>query len=591
MIPFRAALMIAAAAAAVVSPPVTEAATFSPNAKHIDLSLTSEDRAVLHSGSNDEYQNAMSLDYKTSGKWFVEARLDNFGITASGYNVGVCNYKAPLSKDYIGSTNNAVVFAVSGSILTAGVGGQSLGAPSAGDYIGIALDADTGQVRFRRNGGAWSNPVTLAGGGPYQFCASTFYRQAKATFNAGQDAFAYPPLSGYSPWSPTDRIDTARYWRWHVKSVSNGFVGIAEAEFRASIDGANIYGGTASASSVNPGNGAELAVDGNTATHWVSSAGPAQWWQYDFGAPVTLAEALYRVRSDTANTQPTDLALVASDDGVVFKPVSATGGLVWALGESKRFILPGHAADLAGMPEPLNLRYWFSSDGEAFSDEAGTVPVADTEGVAYWKNKGLATDHGVQPNAANRPIFREGGLNGKPYLDCLSTAPHWFNDLIEGSQPTGIISWNPYTVFVVADQVPTDISAKFIFGASNDSAYTKVSVFFDAPGGVQNFGWYKSQVFFPVPNNGGANVLVGVKTAAGAGTFKRASQVEAPVEFAQNTNARSTAVNGMRFLRHGTTPGLHFHGRIYEIIYYNKQLSDQQIITIRDALASKYAIS
>ena len=324
---------------------IDNAATLSPSYAHKSLSFTDGDLTVTHTSATSEYQNCATLAAKTSGKWYVEVTLNNFGTTAGGYNVGICNYKSLLSDTFIGDSANGVVFAVSGSIVRNNSSVGSLGAPSPGDVIGIALDADAGTVRFNKNGGSWSGAIALSGGGPYQVCVSTFYQNASATVNFGASPFAYTPYTGHAAWTENAPL-VARYWRLHVNRVAAGgsaWVGFAETQHRETVSGSNVAtGGTASASTTQGGTSAANALDGNPATVWNSSAPPQQWWQYDYGSGITkqLVELLLTVRNDNANVHPKSFAFLASNDGTNFLPALGVGGETWTLGETKTYAFP-----------------------------------------------------------------------------------------------------------------------------------------------------------------------------------------------------------------------------------------------------------
>lgn len=115
------------------------------------------------------------------------------------------------------------------------------------------------------------------------------------------------------------------------------------------------------------------------------------------------------------------------------------------------------AGAMPAQPEPYfpwtaNLRYRFSAGEGVHKDDAAT-PAADGDGdgVARWINLGSAED-ALQPVTARRPIYRTGGLAGRPYLACDRTLARYFEDLAF-SQPSGVTSLDPFTVFAVTDAV------------------------------------------------------------------------------------------------------------------------------------------
>lgn len=244
------------------------------------------------------------------------------------------------------------------------------------------------------------------------------------------------------------------------------------------------------------------------------------------------------------------------------------------------------------VPSPDNLRYWFSADVGVFSDE-GITPAVNDDPVCTWANQGQAPDFGLQTNLANRPIFKTDGLNGKPYIEANGTN-QWFNDLIEGSQPSGFFLLNPYSVFVVADMVNVSNSIRVVFGVKEvtSASAAKALVYFRNPAEIQ-FAAGKAQLTTVLPNRsgavGGANVM-GAKFITPS-QAARGHQTLAMTNYMETTNPNTTASNGMMFLRHGSTPAAFFLGRIYEVLYYNINLPNVDCNTVINYLATKYAIT
>jgi hypothetical protein len=251
---------------------------------------------------------------------------------------------------------------------------------------------------------------------------------------------------------------------------------------------------------------------------------------------------------------------------------------------------PSGEPALPTYPAASNLRYWFVAENGAYKDTALTQRAAAGDKVCGWQNNGLAED-AKQAAAANAPILRSGGLNGRDYLECNAGAtPTWFDDLLEGNQPSGLTSWNVYSVIVVVDQVPAVAQNHFILGASSvaSTSSQKAAVWINNAA----FRWFKSQSeILNMPNPGGANILYGRKDSGAANAFARGSHAVAPATFTQSTNAISTANTGMRFLRHGSTPGAWFQGRLYELLWFNSVLSLADATTIINNLKSKYGIT
>jgi hypothetical protein len=240
-------------------------------------------------------------------------------------------------------------------------------------------------------------------------------------------------------------------------------------------------------------------------------------------------------------------------------------------------------------PGAANNRYWFVANNGAYVDTAGTIRAGENDPVAMWKNNGLAED-AKQSAALNRPILRKGGLNGHDYLDCSSVDQHFFEDLLEGSQPSGITGFSPFTAIMVVDQVGTG-GNHTIFGSPNSGSATIWKNVVQFQGASNTLFWFKPQVSMVPPNVGGANVLAVRKDSGAAGGFAKGSHAANASTFTQNTNANSSSSGAMKFLRSGSTPGSYFLGRLYEVIWFNAALGTGDINTIMTDLKTKYAIT
>jgi len=245
------------------------------------------------------------------------------------------------------------------------------------------------------------------------------------------------------------------------------------------------------------------------------------------------------------------------------------------------------ATGLPAVPAAANLRYRFDASSGVYSDAGGSVPCVAGEGVQVWNNFGLASDDGVQSTSARRPIYRTGGIGGRPYLECRQATQQYFNDLAEGSQPIGISAFNPYTVVAVVRQ--TGLANSTIFG-SPDGTVRKCTVqLFDNAGSLA-VKWSKNALFANLPDQAsGINIIAVNKEISGTGNFGLADNDSNYAQVAQLTNASSTATTGMGFFRHGaSTDCADFD--IYELYYYDTQVSSTDINTLMNTLRTRYGL-
>ena len=109
----------------------------------------------------------------------------------------------------------------------------------------------------------------------------------------------------------------ARYFRIFIENtVDPNYCSISEITFKDET-GANIAGGTASASSEFPGNPASAARDGSTATWWETTLGNQDpcWWAIDFGSVKTISELTLTMVPGFPNMMPTAFIVQTSIDG------------------------------------------------------------------------------------------------------------------------------------------------------------------------------------------------------------------------------------------------------------------------------------
>lgn len=135
------------------------------------------------------------------------------------------------------------------------------------------------------------------------------------------------------------------YWRVLVTSTNSGtLTGIGECEMRATNGGADqCNGGTASASSqwsasYVPANAFNNNYAGNP-WHSANGGGLPQWLQYQFPAPVDVAELVLQARADGENNAaPKTFSLQWSDDGVAWTTLfTHTTNGTWTTGEVRTF--------------------------------------------------------------------------------------------------------------------------------------------------------------------------------------------------------------------------------------------------------------
>lgn len=240
---------------------------------------------------------------------------------------------------------------------------------------------------------------------------------------------------------------------------------------------------------------------------------------------------------------------------------------------------------LPAVPQPANLRYRFDASYGVWADAGKTIPCAAGGPVRLWENDGLATDDGTQATLARRPILRTGGVNGLPYLECRAVNQQFFDNLIEGSQPSGFTSSAPYTVVAVLKQ--TSLTNSALFGEVNGGFKARVDLVNN--GGALAFRHYKTQVFHNLTDQtGGLNIFAAVKRS-GAGNFGRGLNNLNYTTRVQNTNSSSSGNTGMGFLKVGTN-SIPADFDLYEVFYYNTDIGATNTNLLLNQLRTKYGL-
>lgn len=101
-------------------------------------------------------------------------------------------------------------------------------------------------------------------------------------------------------------------------------------------------------------------------------------------------------------------------------------------------------------PNYVNKKYHFLAEKGCFQDAGRSAPCQDGDRVMLWENYGNSVN-AQQSERARRPVFRTGGLNGYPYIECLRSREQYFEDLLDLPQASGLTGWTPLTIHIVAD--------------------------------------------------------------------------------------------------------------------------------------------
>lgn len=242
-----------------------------------------------------------------------------------------------------------------------------------------------------------------------------------------------------------------------------------------------------------------------------------------------------------------------------------------------------------------NLLFRFAANKEVWSDLGKTTLAANGTPVAAWGNLGSGADT-QQTTLASRPVFRIGGLNGRPYLECVAASSQYFEDLAF-TQPSGFTSFRYFTWFAVTDQIAGLASFPSLLG-STIAAGGKVAAYFRDTADAQIHA-FKSAI--RIGNVASPQLMMATvgRSASGATTtpyarfWVRQNRANIFAAESQTTNPSSSAIGATQFLRStglGAAPLGNFNGRLYEFLLYEGTLTDATTFAIEGFLASKYGL-
>lgn len=246
-------------------------------------------------------------------------------------------------------------------------------------------------------------------------------------------------------------------------------------------------------------------------------------------------------------------------------------------------------------PEPsfpeiglTNLLFHFSADQESYSDDALT-PTVDGDPVARWGNLGTSHD-AIQPTSARRPIFHTGGLNDKPYVQCVSSLQQYFEDLAF-TQPIGTTSFRPFTLFIMTDAVPVNVHP--IIGCP--SGQQKGATYFRTGANAQINFFHSDSRYGNIINPqllmlaAGRRAVYDVIPNFSFRWMRQNKNLISPANFTGGF-VTGAATTSFQFLRHsGFTPTVYYYeGRLYEFLLYEGILNDEVTFAVEDYLYEKY---
>ena len=246
-----------------------------------------------------------------------------------------------------------------------------------------------------------------------------------------------------------------------------------------------------------------------------------------------------------------------------------------------------------GLPEMNNIHYWFAADHGCYADGEKRVPCRNGQLVRRWQNLGIRED-AEQPTFANRPVFRTGGANGRPYIEARAASAQFFNDLAMAI-PSGFTNFGGYHTMAFVVEIADLELYPYLFGSAVVIG-GKAAVYFRPTVGEQ-IHYHKSQ-WRTDTLRAGPNAIVLMSGTPSVGDFRRNVNGTYTVGPNSTSNADSNAIAATQFLRSTgsnapTGPGGYFDGKLYEVIVWNSVtgFTEANIEVMNAYLRTKYGIA
>lgn len=178
----------------VVVPPEGAPVSWNPSdkANTVTLSNSNKTATIAPAGAT----SVRGTVGKSTGKWYYEVLVGGGEFNMIGLGRATSDIDS-----YPGSDSTSVGYYSNGTKFGGNDNGSAGASYATGDRIGVAIDADTGTVRYYKNGAQQGNPAVVSTGFAY-FPMVGNGGGGNPTILTLQDTPTYP-VSGYTQWSGT----------------------------------------------------------------------------------------------------------------------------------------------------------------------------------------------------------------------------------------------------------------------------------------------------------------------------------------------------------------------------------------------------
>lgn len=212
-----------------------------------------------------------------------------------------------------------------------------------------------------------------------------------------------------------------------------------------------------------------------------------------------------------------------------------------------------------------------------FRFDAHSLDLADNASVPLWQDLSGNGNDLSQANAAEQPTYLAAGLNGKPTVQ--------FNNSSLSKSSFTLPNDDGATFFIVLQNEGSSSSVVLSIGNEGSSSS---AISFRSSGSLQRFGTYL---------NTADAVANAAQSTDLSGTLYSSSYNSAVITMYQDgvfvtDTAYTDPIGAHNLLRLGKDPngGRPFTGRISELIFYSRALSESEISSMNSYLMDKWGI-
>lgn len=260
-----------------------------------------------------------------------------------------------------------------------------------------------------------------------------------------------------------------------------------------------------------------------------------------------------------------------------------------SLGDSGYSNETNATTSVSGAPLPLaDLKTWYEAD-------AGSLLTINGQ-VYQWLDQSGSANDAIQFTSANEPLFVAGQLNGRPVVR--------FDGLEDRLLAPYVVGTNNFTIFVVAATgAPHEIDIESSLGFGGDSGEHYVLAGRPSDGtatsaelsmGTNGVSIYEYQPTSIGPDVVAAEAVYAGYLGTGAQIMSAVYTNKQPLIYLNGTLVRTGLASPRAFVvtpqEIGGDPYGYFQGDVAEIMIFNRQLSNAELLTVGNYLNGKYAV-